>query len=62
MPEMVVRRRSENILFLKILKIHREKPVIEFLSNKDTGLQTVRFSTLLKRDPLIGVSEPVVCR
>ena len=37
------------------LKIHREMPVRQFLSNNVKSFQGVRLATLLKKDPLTGV-------
>ena len=36
--------------------------MLQSLSDAANALQAVRIATLLKGDPSIGVSEPVVCR
>ena len=45
---------------MDVHKIRRHVPVLESLSNIVKGFQGVRLAALLKRDPLTGISEPVV--
>ena len=44
------------------LKLQKEIPVLQSLSDTIKELQAVRLATLLKRHPRSGVSEPAVCR
>ena len=62
MWEVVARRCSAKKLSYKFFKIHREIPVRQSFSNTVKSLQDVRLATLLKKDPLTGVSGLAVCR
>ena len=58
MWEVVGRKCSAKQLFQNIHKIYREIS----LSDTVKCVQSVRLTTLLKRDPRPGVSESAVCR
>ena len=61
MWEFVVGRCYAKKVFLKNSQNHIEKTALEFLSNTVKGLQTVRLTTVLKRDPsLVSQNQPFV--
>ena len=62
MWEMVANRCFAKQLFSKFLKIHREIPMRQSLSNTVKSFHAVRLATFLKKDLLTGVSEQAVCR
>ena len=62
MWEMVARRCSAKHLFYKFLKIHKEIPVQQYLSNTVKSFHTVRLATFLKKDLLTGVWDNTVRR
>ena len=57
MSEVVARKCSAKKLSLKFRRIVREISLLESLSNIVKCLQAVRLATLLKIDPVTGVSE-----
>ena len=59
---MVARRCSAKQLFWKFLKIHRETPVRQSLSNTVKSFHAATLATFLKEDLLTRVSEEAVCR
>ena len=62
MWQVVPKRYSAKKLSYQFLKIHREVPVWQSLSNIVKSFQVVRFATLLKKHPLTGVWEQAICR
>ena len=58
---MIAKRCSTKKLSYKFLRIHQEIPVRQSLSNT-LSLPAVMFATLLKKDPVTGVSELAISR
>ena len=58
----LVARCSAKQLPYKFLKIHREIPVRQSLSNIVKSFHPIRFTTFLKKDPITGVSKQAICR